>query len=321
MFLLEKSNRIKNIEDRFNASIKDLFYQMHCIEDMKHRDIALMLNAPRTTVTKWFRRFQVPTQSCRRFTDKNLTSWLYKTGQLKKKIKYNGPDRRIQEVKKKVNVDFFKKWSPEMAYVLGYFAADGCMFINPRGSKYVSFSSTDREILEKVKRILESKHKVSMKKRYNKNWKDSYFIQIGSKKMYDDLIRLGFMPKKENRLKLPIVPKECISHFVRGYFDGDGGISCGFFRRGDRHNNMMPYMSMCFAHANLSFLKKLSEILRDNAALVGGYLDKKSKHLNYSKLDSRRLFYYMYRGVSESQYLERKYNKFQEAFKLNGVVV
>jgi len=84
---------------------------------------------------------------------------------------------------------------------------------------------------------------------------------------------------------------------------------------------MMPYMSMCFAHANLSFLKKLSEILRDNAALVGGYLDKKSKHLNYSKLDSRRLFYYMYRGVSESQYLERKYNKFQEAFKLNGVVV
>lgn len=109
---------------------------------MKHRDIGGIINIPRVTVTKWFRRLKVPTQSCRRFTDKNLSG---------------------------LNVDFFKKWSAEMAYVLGYFAADGCMFVNPRGSRYISFSSTDREILEKIKRMLKSKHKIALRKRYNEN--------------------------------------------------------------------------------------------------------------------------------------------------------
>ncbi len=127
---------------------------MHWLEDMKHRDIALTLNAPRPTVTRWFHRLRVPTQSCRRFTDKNLTSWLYKTGQLKKKPRYENPAREPR-----VNIDFFKKWSLEMAYILGYFAADGSMYANPRGSKYITFSSIDREILEKVKQSLNSRRK------------------------------------------------------------------------------------------------------------------------------------------------------------------
>ena len=126
MCILEKSDRIRNIESRFNIPIKDLLYQMHWAEDMRHRDIGLLLNVPRATATKWFRHFQVPTQSCRRFTDKNLTSWLYKIGKLKKKPRYEGPDRRIQRTKAGVNVDFFKKWSPGMAYVLGFFAVDVC---------------------------------------------------------------------------------------------------------------------------------------------------------------------------------------------------
>lgn len=314
MVILEKSNRIKNIENRFNASIKDLLYQMHWVEDMKHRYIALMLNAPRSTITRWFHYFRVPTQSCRRFTDKNLTSWLYKVGKLKKKLRKKISHKKAVMAKE----DFFETWSPKMAYVLGYFAADGCMFVNPRGSKYVSFSSTDWEILEKVKRLLRSKHKISVKKRYNKNWKDSYFIQIGSKKMYDDLLKLGFMPKKENRLRFPDTPKEYINHFVRGYFDGDGSVMYGYFKRKDRNNNITSYLSTCFAHANLSFLKKLSEVLRNNAGLEGGYLDKKSKHLNYSKLDSKRLFDYIYNGASKAQYLERKYNKFVEAFHVGA---
>jgi hypothetical protein len=85
MHILELTNRFKRIEARFNSPLSDLLYQMHWLEDMKHRDIGLMLNVPPATVTKWFRRFQLPTQSCHRFTDMNLTSWLYKTGKLKKR--------------------------------------------------------------------------------------------------------------------------------------------------------------------------------------------------------------------------------------------
>ena len=320
MILLEKSNRIKNIEDSFNASIRDLFYQMHWLEDMKHSEIGRELNIPRVTVTRWFHRFRLPTQSCHRFTDKNLTSWLYKTGQLKKKPRYGGPDRRIERAKCGLNGDFFKKWSPEMAYVLGYFAADGCMFINPRGSKYVSFTSCDCEILQKVRRMLGSNHKFSVKKRHNRNWKDAFTLQIGSKEMYKDLIKKGFMPKKAFRFKLPPVPKKYMRHFIRGYFDGDGSITRGYFKRKDRNNKMTLYLLTCLSSANLPFLREISKVLKENIGITGGYIDKKGGHLAYSKLDSIKLFRYMYKGVSKEQYLERKYNKFQKAFSLIGAV-
>lgn len=286
---------------------------MHWLDDMKHRDIALTLNIPRSTVTKWFHRYKLPTQSCRRFTDQNLTSWLYKTGQLKKKPRYDGPDRRSQRVKSRVNIDFFKKWSPEMSYVLGYFAADGCMFVNPRGSRYVSFTSTDREILEKVRRMLDSDHKFSVKRNRNKNWKDAFTLQIGSKNMYEDLIRKGFMPKKASRFKLPPVPKKYMRHFIRGYFDGDGSVIYGHFKRKNRNDKMTSYLSSCFASANLSFLRRIDRVLKESAGITGGYLNKKSGHLNYSKLDSIRLFQYIYTRVDKEQYLERKYNKFLKA--------
>jgi hypothetical protein len=41
-----------------------------------------------------------------------------------------------------------------MAYVLGYFAADGSMYVNSHGAKCIDFVSTDREILEHVKHLL-----------------------------------------------------------------------------------------------------------------------------------------------------------------------
>jgi len=320
MHILEQTKRLRRIEARFDSSIKELLYQMHWLEDMKHRDIALNLHVPRTTVTRWFNHFNVPTQSCRRFTDKNLTSWLYKTGQLKKKPRYGGPDSRIQRTKGGLNIDFFKKWSAEMAYVLGYFAADGCMFINPRGSKYVSFTSCDREILQKVRRMLGSNHKFSVKKRHNRNWKDAFTLQIGSKEMYKDLVKKGFMPKKAFRFKLPPVPKKYMRHFIRGYFDGDGSITRGYFKRKDRNNKKTPYILTSFASANLSFLSKLSETLVRNINIGKGYLNKRSGHLSYSQLDSIKLFRYMYKGVSKEQYLERKCNKFQKAFRLMGAV-
>ena len=52
---------------------------------------------------------------------------------------------------KRKNEDFFKKWTPEMAYVLGFFTADGNMIKNKRGSHFIEFYSTDRDIIEKIK--------------------------------------------------------------------------------------------------------------------------------------------------------------------------
>lgn len=67
MHILERTNRFRRIERRFNSPINGLLYQMHWLEDMKHRDIALMLNMPRATVTKWFNRLKIPKRFVRHF--------------------------------------------------------------------------------------------------------------------------------------------------------------------------------------------------------------------------------------------------------------
>lgn len=91
------SNRIKEIEEKWNARIEALLYQMHYEEDMMHKEIGRILGIPRSTITKWFKRYNVPTKSCHRFTNRNLTNWPYIIGIKKKKVK--GPDKRIQRTK------------------------------------------------------------------------------------------------------------------------------------------------------------------------------------------------------------------------------
>ncbi|MCX5712302.1 MAG: LAGLIDADG family homing endonuclease, partial [Candidatus Omnitrophica bacterium] len=112
----------------------------------------------------------------------------------------------------------------------GFFCADGCMFINPRGSRYIAFYSTDRELIYKISRLLRSRNKISVRKRSNPSWKESFCLQIGSKEIYNTLLKLGLKPAKANRLSLPEIPRKYFRHFVRGYFDGAGCVSHGYYK-------------------------------------------------------------------------------------------
>src|SRR3989344_237214 len=78
-------------------------------------------------------------------------------------------------------------WSPEMAYVLGYFAADGSMIKNNHGGYYIEFTSTDRTILEQVCRVSNSSHKISERPLRNEVWKRQYRVQVGSRYWFNDL--------------------------------------------------------------------------------------------------------------------------------------
>jgi len=316
------------IENRLETPIENILYQMHWEADMKHREIGKSLGLPRGTVTRWFIKLEIPTQSCHRFTDKNLTSWLYKTGQLKKKERYSGPDRRIQRTRANVNIDFFKTWSTEMAYVLGFFAADGCMFININGSKYILFTSTDEEILVKIKKIMNANQKIGVKKAslYDPKRKKCYLVQMGSREMFNDLLGFGFTPNKDKTLRFPKVPGKYFSHFVRGYFDGDGSMSFGTYKRKSRNNKIAFYMVSSFTSGSKKFLNILSQQLNSIAGMNRGFLGPKSHNrgyqLTFSRNDTKRLFTYMYKDVNINSKnnccLERKYNKFIEAFKFEG---
>ncbi|MGR3764416.1 LAGLIDADG family homing endonuclease [Rossellomorea sp. NS-SX7] len=119
--------------------------------------------------------------------------------------------------KYEVNEHYFKTWSNNMAYILGFFAADGCV---NKDLSSISFSQKSIEILEKIKIELQSNHPFVQ----NPNT-GVYTLGIHSKILKEDLMILhGIQPNKSLRIQLPTIPEPYLSHFIRGYFDGDGSI-------------------------------------------------------------------------------------------------
>lgn len=117
---------------------------------------------------------------------------------------------------KKKNEDFFAVWSAEMAYVLGLLAADGALIKNNRGAYYVEIQSVDKELIEIVGRLICPEHKISARRKQNANWNQAYRLQIGSKKIFRDLVRLGLTPRKSRAHRLSSSVKDSFKlyHFM-----------------------------------------------------------------------------------------------------------
>lgn len=202
-----------------------------------------------------------------------------------------------------------------MAYVLGFFTADGCMIKNKRGAHFIEFHIADRNILIKIRKALNSNHKISVRNR-NIKWKTIYRLQIGSKEMFEDLILLGMTPNKSNTLKFPEVPKICFHHFVRGYFDGDGNVYAGNYKRKDRNNKISTTLLSGFTSGSREFLEKLHDRLKEVALVKGGTLHGRSGayRLYYSVNDSCKLYKLMY-NTEGSLFLDRKKKVFEGYLK------
>ncbi len=116
-------------------------------------------------------------------------------------------------------VEFFRVWSAEMAYVLGYWWADGYMTIKPSTTAHiVEISSNDRDHLDTIIQT------VGISGSVRRIPPRCYGVQFCSKELYNDLLELGGMPSKSNVIGFPSVPVQFLSHFVRGFVDGDGTL-------------------------------------------------------------------------------------------------
>jgi intein-encoded DNA endonuclease-like protein len=219
-------------------------------------------------------------------------------------------------IHKTVNVKFFKKWTPKMAYILGFFAADGNMLKNKRGAYFIEFNTIDRKLLEGIKNALGSNHKISFRKRSNK-WKTSYRLQIGSKAIFNDLTDIGYVPNKSRRIDLPKMSPRYLSHFTRGYFDGDGHVCISRYVRKNRNNKKARIIISGFTSCAKEFLENLHFHLKKFANIFGGSLFyKKGYRLSFSIKDSLALYKFLYESSDNNLYLARKKKVFEKYFNL-----
>lgn len=108
---------------------------------------------------------------------------------------------------------YFGKWSHEMAWVLGMLVTDGCV-----SGSTVNFSQKDKSILEKIKRIMGLDYKIKG------DIRGVYTLSIGSRKMVEQLKKIGVTEKKSLIVPFPNTPKEYLPSFIRGVIDGDGWV-------------------------------------------------------------------------------------------------
>lgn len=140
--------------------------------------------------------------------------------------------------KYELNENYFEQIDTEdKAYWLGFISADGCIVSCSKETRSlrlrINIHEKDEEYLLKFRDSIQGnmpikKFKSNKGKRFESN---QVKIDINSNKLCDDLINVGVGFRKTFDLTMPKVPQNLISHFIRGYFDGDGCI-CRYLIKG-----------------------------------------------------------------------------------------
>lgn len=138
-----------------------------------------------------------------------------------------------------VRHDYFDTWTANMAWLLGYTWADGCVYVwtsvrkgrSPliRYQLRYSCREDDRPMLERIKQELAPGHAIGYTKeetlRTGYVAKAKVSLAFDSKGICESLQRIGVPPRKSTiDPAIPLVPPEFLAHFVRGVIDGDGSI-------------------------------------------------------------------------------------------------
>lgn len=218
-----------------------------------------------------------------------------------------------------INHNYFKIIdTKEKAYILGFIYADG--YITDTNKLGISLNIKDEIILKNIKNELKSEYPLHyFKSSYSKNYKPTKKVRflINSVDIYNDLKELGCLENKSDILKFPIkkIPQYLISHFIRGYFDGDGSIYNSIKYK---NNNVHCYPGFSFIGTN----EFLTEVIKNLPFKTKAKLykekrtDKNVWEFKTTGIKRSKIFYtWLYKNAN--LYLPRKKNKFEELLKID----
>lgn len=256
----------------------------------EHKEI-LLTSSESKTLPEWYNFFE------HSYSKNQIYSFCYHN---KKNIKKNS-DEELSKVQSQnarkyhINQDYFKTWSHNMAYILGLWYADGCIY----GGKMfdITLHKKDKYLLKRVAEELEYEGQL-----YDYVDRQAARINFSCKVIYNDIITLGGTERKSLTVEFPEIPKEYLHDFIRGYFDGDG---CVMNLKNDRLNS-------AFTCGSRKFLESLLTILREEAGIEGGSFDDSCSSLKFGKRDTIRLGNYIYKDNPELFLLRKKQKFFKE---------
>lgn len=222
---------------------------------------------------------------------------------------YSGPKINRAHRKYAVDISYFDNIdTPNKAYFLGLLYADGC---NYGDGVYLLLATPDHHVLYDLGRevIPHGDLPIYERKPKKRNHKLSYKLNIGSQEIAEKLARHGVVKAKTYKMALSsTIPDSLFSHFLRGFFDGDGSVWTDS-RKGRLH---VTFTSMPFF---LEQLRKKIEFflgieIRNKLSQSEG--NKAADLILSKKSVLRALWTYMY--TDAEIFFHRKRDKFETYF-------
>lgn len=204
------------------------------------------------------------------------------------------------------------KWSPNFAYAIGLLTADGCLSTDGR---YIELTSKDIEQLHNFQKCLGLEDiKIGTKKSGYGGL--GYRVQFGDVLFYRFLESIGLHANKSHTIGTVDVPREYLSHFLRGHLDGDGYFYSYWDPRWK--SSFMFYIGFCSASKeHVDWIRLvINKILE-----ITGHITKGKNpvcyQLKYAKIESTKLIRWVYKDA-ETMYLSRKRLKIERALGIIG---
>lgn len=211
----------------------------------------------------------------------------------KNRVKYTSKD-----------IDFFDNQSSDMAWVLGFIAAKGC--IRKKGNKIkIGLSIKDYDVLEKIKKAINLDEPI--KTYTTKNGHDCCGLQWTCEEHKKALTRYALIVNKVYFFHPPYMLKEWYwIDYIRGYFDGNGSINL-------THNKNCVSLEWqvrgvaCILDFIVSYFEEECDIL-PRVKMQERRAEDTLYYIQYSTEASKKIFDILYK--KNSLYCERKYNNF-----------
>lgn len=206
------------------------------------------------------------------------------------------------------NIDYFESIdNHDKAYILGLLLTDGYVIKNYTGIA-IQLTKEDGYLLQKIAKRLGPSTTVinidcSSKRKVFVNAKDMFRLNAHCPKMSQDLKKFGMVRNKSKTLKCPDIPKEFLSSFCRGLWDGDGSIGI------DKRDNIWCKLNS----ASDEFLIKLQEKISQKTNFRPCKNEKCIAVLEPAggKKQTIDFLRWMYSDKSDL-YLERKYDRIKD---------
>lgn len=205
--------------------------------------------------------------------------------------------------------------TPNKAYILGFLHADG--YVDSTGRIGWNIVADDSDILEFIKDELEYDKEIIYKEPNVRIVDDREYVcrlqavlKFYSKYMVNSLAQYTITPNKTFTCELPNIDPFLIPHFLRGSFDGDGGILKSLANK-----KTMNYIYGFMLCGNPTYIEQVRKYLMDNG-IKTHYI--KNGNIGYIRTRSQKELLSLYYLLDiENQFsLPRKKSKWEEFLKV-----